>query len=680
MKDKAFGSRRRTRPGFNLVAAAATFLALATLSGSSGATEPARLPQTADALFNPTNVWTARLKFTAEQWDAMEPAGAEFGFFGGGRPGDRRPFGGPPFGAPGRGGFGGPPDFAPSTLLAPAFMKAGDLNHPGKLSKDEFLALANKWFSAWDKNQSGTLGFEQVRSGLNSVARMPGGGRGGPGPNLLGAEGKRNGLASASGIEFKEVHANLEFAGSPLADVAVRYKGNGTYMESRDSLKRSLKVRLNRFNDGQKVANQSRFNFHNNVTDASWMNEVLSYRLYRDAGVPAGRSSYARVYVTVPGKHDGVYLGLYSMIEEVDKNFIRERLGVKGGGLFKPVTPELFSYLGDDWKEYNQMYDPKGEVGEDEKRRVIAFCKFVTEADDAEFAARLGEFLDLDEFARYMAVTAWLSTMDSILGMGQNFYFYLRQDNHKLIFIPWDLDHSFGQFPMMGSQEQRENLSVKKPWRGENRFLERVYGTGAFHDLYFARLREFSGTIFKPARFHQQVDEIATAIRPAVKDESEDKLARFDKVVAGEAVGRAGGFGRRGGFGGAAKPIKAFVDARARSVEDQLFGKSEGETMDGFGFGGPGGPGGPRGLGPGVLLGPVFMRALDTDKDSRISREEFVAGFAKWFEAWNTDRSGLLTEEQLRLGMDNEFAPFGGRPPGGPGFGPPGAGGPPDEF
>src|SRR5205823_7494609 len=91
----------------------------------------------------------------------------------------------------------------------------------------------------------------------------------------------------------------------------------------------------------------------------------------------------------------------------------------------------------------------------------------------------------------------------------------------------------------------RENLSIHRPWRGENRFLDRVFKVESFKKLYLARLGEFNKTIFKPERFHQQVDEIAAAIRPAVQEESEEKLARFDKVVAGEPV-PPGGFG--GGF------------------------------------------------------------------------------------------------------------------------------------
>ena len=75
---------------------------------------------------------------------------------------------------------------------------------------------------------------------------------------------------------------------------------------------------------GQKLAGETRLNFHNCVTDASWMNEVLSHRLYRDAGVPAAGTAYARVYVTVPGLYDHKYFGLYSVVRDMDNGAEQE--------------------------------------------------------------------------------------------------------------------------------------------------------------------------------------------------------------------------------------------------------------------------------------------------------------------------------------------------------------------
>jgi hypothetical protein len=87
-------------------------------------------------------------------------------------------------------------------------------------------------------------------------------------------------------------------------------------------------------------------------------------------------------------------------------------------------------------------------------------------------------------------------------------------------------------------------------------------------------------------------------------------------------------------------------------VRDQLAGKSEGEIPGEFGFGGRGGPGG---FGRGVFLANALMAALDANLNGEITRQEFVQGFDKWFEAWDTDKSGLLTEEELRAGISRDF-------------------------
>jgi spore coat protein H len=605
-------------------------------------------PLDADNLYNLTNVCTIHLSFAPDQWDAMEPKG-----------------GGNPFGRGPGGGANG------ARTLAPVIMSQADLNRDGRISQEEFAGLAQKWFKAWDASGTGKLDEGQIRAGLDSI-RNPGGG--GMGMMLLGPEGKRNGIGSAFGIEFEYAHADLEIEGRVLKDVGVRYKGNGTFMESRNSLKRSLKIALNEYVNGQGLGDVTMLTLQNNVTDASLMNEVLAYRLYRDAGVPAPRTAYARVFVTVPGKYERQYIGLYSMTEAVDKRFARHNFGTKGGAIFKPVTPSLFTDLGADWAAYNQIYDPKGTMYEEQKKEVMDLSRFVTQADDAAFAAHIGEFIDLPEFARFMAVMVYLSDLDGILGPGQNLYLYLHPKSQQFQFIPWDQDHSWGQFDR-ASQEQRDKLSIKRPWQGDNFFLARMFKVEAFKKLYLARMDEFSKTIFRPERLAKQVDEIARVIRPAVEEESKEKLARFDKFVAGEILPR-GGFGPFGG--GPIKPIKPFTQVRTESICDQLAGKSEG-LVAGNGF--PGGFGGGSGLG---MFGRSLFQVLDKDQHAFVTKDEFSEGFARLFQNWNSDKSGKLTLVQLRAGIEKDlppamqgFSPFGGGPGGrgGPGDGPRGPGG-----
>ena len=81
-----------------------------------------------------------------------------------------------------------------------------------------------------------------------------------------------------------------------------------TARQPRGSDKISLKVDLNKYVKGQRLAGLTTINFQNNITDVGWMNEVLAYRLYRDAGALAPRTTYAQVYVTVEGQGEKRYL------------------------------------------------------------------------------------------------------------------------------------------------------------------------------------------------------------------------------------------------------------------------------------------------------------------------------------------------------------------------------------
>ncbi|HSI82645.1 MAG: CotH kinase family protein, partial [Candidatus Methylacidiphilales bacterium] len=441
--------------------------------GSTSRGEPAPAPKSPEELFVTTKVWPLTLTFTPENYITMDPDGgkppANSGFPGG--PGG--PGGGP--GGPGGGGRqgrGGRGMMSPANFMAPEIIRQADTDKDGKLSEKEFTAFSEKFFDGMDKAKTGTLTHEQFRAGLQAIPRPggPGGGPGGGGPGFLASEGRRNGLAGAMGIEFKYVHADLEFSGLNMKDIAARYKGNATFMASRNSIKKSLKLDLNKYVKGQKLADEATINLHSNAMDPGWMNEILSHRLYRDSGVAAPRTAYARVHLTVPGKYDKQYIGLYSLVEDVDKKFFKNRTDHDAGAIFKPSTRELFKDLGDNWKAYNQIYDPKSDLTPEQSKRVMDFAKLVTNANDQVFAAQVGDYLDLDLFARYMAVTTWLSTMDSILGMGQNFYVYLDPKSNKFQFVPWDLDSSFGR---MGMGQDLDNLSINQPWRGQNRFLER---------------------------------------------------------------------------------------------------------------------------------------------------------------------------------------------------------------
>ena len=283
----------------------------------------------------------------------------------------------------------------------------------------------------------------------------------------------------------------------------------------------------------------TRINLHSNVMDAGWMNEPIGYRLFRDGGVAAPRTSYARVYLTIPGKYDKQYVGLYSVVEEVDNNFAQERFGTKEGAIFKPETQSLFAYLGEDWSKYEAQYDPKTDLTAKQKQRTIEFAKLADER------AGRGVPEGAAGVCRCRRVRAVLRDQRVAVEHGQHFLhgpqlLPVSSADGKFRIMPWDLDLSFGG--MGGGTE----LSISRPWRGQNRFLERLYANEVFQKAYRAHLAEFNRTIFAAERLSKQVDEAAKVIRAAVEEESAEKLTRFDKTVAGESAGPGAFPGPRG--------------------------------------------------------------------------------------------------------------------------------------
>jgi DNA-directed RNA polymerase specialized sigma24 family protein len=391
-------------------------------------------------------------------------------------------------------------------------------------------------------------------------------------------EAQRNGLAGVLGFDFHWTQGDLDFSGVSFTNVAVRIKGNGTYLGSLYGDKCPFKVDLNRFTKGQKIGGADELTFNNLVNDYSCLSDALAYEFFRDAGVPASRTAYAYLSSSVEGQWERKPLGLYLMVEAVDEDFVLEHFGSRRTPVFKPVTYELFKHLGDDWAAFEAIYDLKTKATPEQLRRVIEFARVVTHAGDTEFGRQLGDFLDLEMFARYLASEVLLSNYDGFLSNGQNFYLYLHHGSNKFGFIPWDLDLSWGGFFLLGTAKERERASIWHPWVGRHRFLERVMAVEAFRKLYRAQLEDQLATHFIPGRLRERIDAVATVVRGPIAAESDFRLAKFEQAVSDQRQERPPK-GDPQGAGRPAHQLKLFVEARVRSVREQLDGKSDGVIL-----------------------------------------------------------------------------------------------------
>src|SRR5262249_49181275 len=116
------------------------------------------------------------------------------------------------------------------------------------------------------------------------------------------------------GTEFRWVQCDLSVEGRTYKKVGVRYAGDITYFASSQGLKRPLKIEFNRFGD-QQFHGLTSLQLHAMPMDPAKGREVLAFSVFRAAGVSAPRTAFAEVSLTVPGKYDKEYLGLYAVVE-----------------------------------------------------------------------------------------------------------------------------------------------------------------------------------------------------------------------------------------------------------------------------------------------------------------------------------------------------------------------------
>src|SRR5262245_8044409 len=119
--------------------------------------------------------------------------------------------------------------------------------------------------------------------------------------------------------------ANFKWRNVLVEDVGIRSRGTG----SRSDIKPGLRVDFDRYEEKQKFVGLKSFILRNDTQDASMMHERLAMILFRRMGLYASREAHTRFYV------NGQYIGLYTIVESVDKDFLKKNLGEDGGYLYK---------------------------------------------------------------------------------------------------------------------------------------------------------------------------------------------------------------------------------------------------------------------------------------------------------------------------------------------------------
>ena len=402
-------------------------------------------------------------------------------------------------------------------------------------------------------------------------------------------KGKRTTIQKSSPTDDAGSHPNYVYAhadfimgGQMIHDVGVRLKGGGT--QAGNGINRwPFRIDLGHFGGRSRLDGVRKISLNNNYYDSSYLRDVLSYEFFRNFDVPAPRTCFIKLHLTVPGIFQRKYLGLYTAVEALESPFLKDHFHNVSGLLLKPDFGMNSFPTGQDWPSLRGLLHPKRDGTAQQRQRVIDLFQLINWNDLALFEEGLPILIDVDEYLRFLVVNVVLVNQDSYLGMGKNYYVYLDPGSNRLNWLPWDLDLSMAGYFFCGTAAQRIHLSVDQPSSIADRLIRRVLAVPKFRERYHELMKKFLVTCFQRDRVFARIDELADIIREAVKEENSTSSAEFYYSIDGRtASAGAANIEPKRRWMLIEPGLKSFVAKRIESVEAQLAGK-DGGLRTGFG-------------------------------------------------------------------------------------------------
>jgi spore coat protein CotH len=356
----------------------------------------------------------------------------------------------------------------------------------------------------------------QVPAGKGQMpadGQVPGNGQQIPGNGQVPAGGDMGGGMLGLGDTSNPMwmRCNLTFNGKQWNHVGIRFKGNSSLTSTWGSGIYKLPFRLDfeEFDDlYPEIKNQRFYGFKklslsSGFSDDSLIREKVAADIFRDAGVPAPRTAFYRLYIDYG--EGAKYFGLYTMVEIPDKPMLKTQFGKSGGNLYKPET-SFASYS-------EASFDKESNADKGDFSDVLALYNAL-QADRSNAAlwrAGLESTLNVDGFLKWLAVNTVIQNWDTYGQMAHNYYLYNNPDNNLLNWIPWDNNMA------LSSKSGGTPLSLSLSEVGTNWPLIRyLMDDSVYKSIYTAYVQKTVANVFNPTRMQAIYTAAHELIRPYV--------------------------------------------------------------------------------------------------------------------------------------------------------------------
>jgi spore coat protein H len=294
------------------------------------------------------------------------------------------------------------------------------------------------------------------------------------------------------------VKATVRIGDIALTNVGVRLKGQTTF-QSIDK-RPGFTLKFNEFVKGQDLMGRTKVLLNISLRDPSCIASVVAGEVFRNANVPAPKSTFARVEL------NGRDLGLYAMTEAANKDFLAEYFKKTKGNLYEgdnnDITDKLEKDAGDDSTD---------------QADVKALAAALKDPDVSSRWKRLGPLLDLERFLAYAAVEVMVWHHDGYVMEHNNYRLYHDPGTGQIVFIVHGLDELF----------EKTDGSLTPDFKGLA--AKAILATPEGKKRYSETMARLASEVFKAEPLTKRVDELAAMARPSL---DAGAIKAFDSAVA----------------------------------------------------------------------------------------------------------------------------------------------------
>lgn len=343
---------------------------------------------------------------------------------------------------------------------------------------------------------------------------------------------------------------SIEINGEVFDSIGVKYKGNSSY--SPNDAKSPLNIELDYVIKGQDYHGIQDIKLSNGFSDPTFVREALSYEILRQY-MDAPLANHAKVSM------NGVYWGVYTNVEGVNKAFTRDHFFTDGKNPFFKCNPADIGgpgtggnypdlvYSSADSNFYYNKYDLRSDYGWAQLLALMDTLK--------NHPASVDQVLDVDRALWMLAFNDICVNLDSYTGaFAQNYYLYY-DENGRWLPVVWDLNMSFGGFPLLSGGGGGGALSITQmkqmdplvqSGNASRPLIQKLLANPTYRRMYLAHARTILQENFADDSYKTRALELQAVIDAAVQTDTKKfyTYANFTANINTAVTGNGGG-----GFG-----------------------------------------------------------------------------------------------------------------------------------